>query len=170
MYSFASSSITQANRRRWSGRFLSVCLLIIGILAGHSALADDSELERFKRAWDAAKHGDHDSFRQISDTLNDYVLFPYLQYEDYRNRRSNVPADEMAAFLEAHQGWAFTTGLRNAWLNALAKKGRWVDLLRYSDGITDTVLRCQRARGRIILKQTDDGRCLDPNREGRAIH
>ena len=127
----------------------------MGALAGHSAIADDSELERFKRAWDAAKHGDHDSFRQISNSLNDYVLFPYLQYEDYRNRRSNMPADEMAAFLEAHQGWAFTPGLRNAWLNSLAKKGRWADLLRYSDGTADTVIRCQRARGRIILKQTD---------------
>jgi soluble lytic murein transglycosylase len=120
-----------------------------------SVFAADTQLEQFKSAWDAAKHGDHDSFRQISSSLHDYVLFPYLQYEDYRNRRSTIPADEMVAFLEAHQDWAFTRGLHSAWLKALAKKGRWAELVANSGSVNDTVLRCQRARGRIILKQTD---------------
>ena len=131
-------------------------LLMVGSLAGHTTIAAESESERFKIAWDAAKHGDHDKFRLISNSLLDYVLYPYLQYEDYRNRHSSMPVIEMASFLEAHKGWAFTPGLRNAWLRSLAKKGRWADLLTYSDGIADTVLRCQRARGRIILKQTQD--------------
>ncbi len=113
------------------------------------------ELERFKRAWEAAKKGDHDSFEQIKDTLQDYVLFPYLQYEDYRNRRARVPVKEMSAFLKSHKDWAFTAGLRSAWLKTLAKKGRWADLLAHSEGVRDTVLRCQRTRGKIILKQTD---------------
>lgn len=120
-----------------------------------SAFAADSDLERFKSAWDAAKHGDHDSFEQISQTLHDYVLFPYLQYEDFRNRRSQVPANEMAGFLEAHQGWAFSGGLHSAWLSSLAKKGRWAELVANSESVTSTVLRCQRVRGQIILKQTD---------------
>ncbi len=113
------------------------------------------ELERFKHAWEAARKGDHVSFNQIKNTLQGYLLFPYLQYEDYRNRRARVPVREMSAFLEIYNDWAFTAGLRSAWLNTLAVKGRWADLVAYSEGVKNTVLRCQRARGQIILKQTD---------------
>ena len=120
-----------------------------------SSPASTPELEQFIRAWEAAKKGDHDSFEQIKYTLQDYVLFPYLQYEDYRNRRASVPVKEMSAFLKTHEHWAFTAGLRSAWLKTLAKKGRWADLIAYSEGVKNTVLRCQRTRGQIVLNQTD---------------
>ncbi len=117
--------------------------------------AAETELTQFKSAWEAAKRGDHDSFKQISDGLQDYVLYPYLQYEDYRNRRRSMPVNEMADFLATHGDFAFTPGLRNAWLKSLAERQRWADLVAYSEGVNDTVLRCQRVRGQIILKQTD---------------
>ena len=113
-----------------------------------------SDLEQFKTAWDAAGKGDHDTFRQIMPGLQDYILYPYLQYEDYRNRRAKVPAAEMLAFLELNRDLPFAAGLRITWLKSLAKRGRWVDLVANSSGVEDTVLRCQRARGKIILKQT----------------
>ena len=149
------TSITQATRIGHLAYLLTVFLVIF---SGQLMAADTGstlEFERFKRAWAAAKKGDHDSFNQIKNTLQDYVLFPYLQYEDYRNRRARVPAGEMSAFLETHNEWVFTAGLRSAWLKTLAKKGRWADLVAYSEGVKNTVLRCQRARGQIILKQTD---------------
>ena len=149
------ASITDA-LSGWQLVYLLVFLVLAfesPVFAGSSAT--EAEREQFKIAWDAAKRGDHDSFRQIKDDLQDYVLYPFLQYEDYRNRHSKVPVDEMVAFLETHQDWAFTQGLRNAWLKTLAKSKRWADLVEYSDGVSDTVLRCQRLRGQIILKQTD---------------
>jgi len=117
--------------------------------------ATDAELEQFKAAWTAASRGDHASFRQLSSGLQDYLLYPYLQYEDYRNRRRSVAVEEMADFLEAHHDWAFTPGLRNAWLKSLAERKRWAELVKWSEGVGDTVIRCQRVRGQIILKQTD---------------
>ena len=137
-----------------------VCLLVtlVSVLnapafaAGNST---DAELEQFKIAWEAAKRGDHVTFNQIRSTLQDYVLYPYLQYEDYRMRRSTVPVDEMSGFLQTHKDWAFFGALRNSWLRSLAKEKRWADLVAYSDGVSDTVLRCQRVRGQIILKQTE---------------
>lgn len=134
---------------------LLVFLLAFGGQLMASSQATSPELEQFELAWNAAKKGDHDGFKQIKDTLQGYVLFPYLQYEDYRNRRARVPAEEMAGFLDSHKDWAFYTGLRNAWLKTLAKRGRWADLVAYSEGVSDTVLRCQRTRGKVILKQTD---------------
>jgi soluble lytic murein transglycosylase len=117
--------------------------------------AEANELERFKAAWDAAGRGDHDSFRKLAKGMEGYLLYPYLQYEDYRNRRRSVAVDEMADFLAAHQDWAFTPGLRITWLKALAERKRWADLVKWSEGVDDTVIRCQRARGQILLQQTD---------------
>ena len=129
---------------------LALCCLVCG-----PATASDSELEQFKLSWDAARRGDHATFGQLKQNLESYVLYPYLQYEDYRNRRATIATDEMAEFLASHEDWAFTVGLRHAWLKSMAKKGRWADLLAHSEGVKDTVLRCQRARGQIILNQSD---------------
>jgi len=152
---FVKTSITQA-AALW--RFVCLPVLILCLFGGPVTVlgsTDSFDLEQFQSAWDFARRGDHESFNQIKDKLQDYVLHPYLQYEDYRNRRASVPVDEMSAFLESHRDWAFTPGLRSAWLKALAKKGRWADLVAHSGGVSSTILRCQRARGQIILKQTD---------------
>jgi soluble lytic murein transglycosylase len=132
---------------------------VLGFVCISQALAagsaTDAELAQFKTAWEAARRGDHASFKQISNGLQGYVLYPYLQYEDYRNRRRSVPVDEMADFLASHADLAFAPGLRNAWLRSLAERNRWAELVANSAGVVDTALRCQRVRGQILLKQTD---------------
>lgn len=134
-------------------------LFLLGILSAFPVTAlgntPGTEREQFIVAWEAARKGDHATFSQIKNQLQDYVLFPYLQYEDYRERRSVVPVEEMLGFLNNHEDWAFTEGLRAAWLRTLAKNNRWADLVENSEGVRDTVLRCQQVRGRIILKQTE---------------
>jgi len=149
------TSITHAINVRQLVFLLAIFIFVFstGVLA--SASATEAEREQFKIAWDAANRGDHDNFSQIKGQLQNYVLFPYLQYEDYRNRRGKVPVDEMSGFLETHKDWAFSPGLRNTWLRSLAERKRWADLVAYSAGVSDTALRCQRVRGQIILKQTD---------------
>lgn len=137
--------------------YVLVFILLASLaLSGQSAIAGETQLELFKSAWNAARVGDHESFEKIKGRLGGYELYPYLQYEDYRNRRASVSPAEMAGFLDAHEDWAFSPGLRTAWLRTLAKKKRWSDLVKYSEGVTDTRLRCQRVRAQIIIKQTDD--------------
>ncbi len=141
------------------GRQLIILLVLCCSVCTRPAAANSvvaPEIERFKLAWDAARHGDHNTFNRIRQSLRAYELYPYLQYEDFRHRRSSVAADEIATFLDDHEGWAFTTGLRRAWLKSVAKRGRWAELLKYSEGVTGTVLRCQRAQAQIIL-QRDSG-------------
>jgi soluble lytic murein transglycosylase len=150
-----TASITQAVSPRHLVSLLVLFFLTFNGPAFASSRGAVAEIEQFKYAWEAAGKGDRVTFSQVKDTLGDYLLFPYLQYEDYRHRRSNVPAAEMAEFLETHKDWAFTPGLRNAWLKSLAQNGRWAELVAYSGGVSDTVIRCQRTRGKVILKQTD---------------
>ena len=111
--------------------------------------------ERFSRAWNAASHGEREVFRQLMPTLEDYLLYPYLQYEDLRYRRAVVDAQEMATFLDMHSDWAFTAGLRTAWLKSLGEKERWDSLLKYASGSGNTEVRCYLAHARIARGQTD---------------
>jgi soluble lytic murein transglycosylase len=150
------NSVTKASIPYAPGVRQVLHLLVLCLLTYSASLTASGEsLEKFRDAWDAAGRGDHESFNSIKDTLHDYVLFPYLQYEDYRNRRASIGVDEMAQFLEDHEGWAFSKGLKSAWLKTLAKKGRWKDFLAQSEGVSEIVLKCQRARAKIILGQTD---------------
>lgn len=117
--------------------------------------ADEAQRQVFIQAWEAAAQGDHDTFRQLKRGLTNYTLYPYLQYEDFRKRRADIGTDEMVDFLRAHDDWAFSSALKTSWLKTLARKKRWADLARYSEGVTETGLQCQRLRARIILKQTE---------------
>ena len=137
---------------------LSILLLLCCVPIDTSlaaATSSEPELEQFKLAWAAAARGDHEEFRRISSGLQDYVLYPYLQYEDLRNRRASVSTREMVAFLDANADLAFANGLRSAWLRTLASRGKWSDLVTYAADEGSTEIRCQRARGQLILKQTD---------------
>ena len=148
----ANRSITQS----FLSRILPVFFLVLAGFEIRAATAPViPEHERFKLAWDAAARGDHTTFEQLKQNLREYVLYPYLQYEDYRHRRSRVSAMEMSAFLGKHGDRAFAAGLRRSWLATLARQGRWREVVQHSEGVNDTELRCQRARGLIILDQTD---------------
>ncbi len=113
------------------------------------------EREQFSHAWKAASQGEREVFLQLMPTLEDYLLYPYLQYEDLRYRRASAPDLEMMTFLDAHLDWAFTVGLRMAWLKSLGEKKRWDSLLKYANGSGNTEIRCHLAQARIVSAQTD---------------
>lgn len=140
-------------------------LLLLCLFGGLQA--DESRREAFSEAWQAAAKGDRSTFEQAMPGLRDYLLYPYLQYEDYRHRRARVPDAEMAAFLEQHEDWAFTAGLRKAWLRTLGSKDRWPSLLQYAGDASDTEIRCHVAHARIREGLTDG--LLDDARELWAV-
>ncbi len=109
------------------------------------------------QAWQAAKRGDRARVQQLSAGLQDYVLYPYLRYDDYLSRRSRIDPADMSTFLDAHRDWAFHKGLRRAWLLSLGENGRWDALLQLADpaGDTDTEIQCYYARARIQRGQVD---------------
>ena len=111
--------------------------------------------EAFTAAWNAARNGKRADFESAMPGLRDYLLYPYLQYEDLRYRRSRVSDGEMSDFLETHRDWAFTSGLEQAWLRALGKRKQWDSVLQYGGVSEDTEVRCHFARARIELGMTD---------------
>jgi len=120
-----------------------------------SATAD--QREQFMQAWQAARRGDRARAGLLASALQDYVLYPYLRYDEYLARRTVVDPDELARFLNAHTDWAFHKGLRRSWLRSLGETGRWDALLKYTDASdTDTEIQCHLAQAR-IQKQQQDG-------------
>jgi soluble lytic murein transglycosylase len=129
------------------------CLLMAGVLLAQED--PSAQREAFARAWKAAARGDRDEFDALFAGLQGYLLYPYLQYEDLRNRRSQVAEDEMSGFLATHEDWAFAAGLKTSWLRSLASQKRWDVLLRQGQQATDTEVRCAYAQARIEAGQTE---------------
>jgi soluble lytic murein transglycosylase len=121
------------------------------------AAPPDTSAQRaqFSEAWNSASRGDRGRFEQLKGGLGDYVLYPYLQYEDLRNRRARVDDAEMSAFLDAHQDWAFDAPLRTAWLRTLGERGRWDSVITHAGDSPDTEVRCYLAHARIVRGQTE---------------
>jgi len=139
-------------------RFLALLALVLSLPAlAQQGPPANPDLDQFKKAWQAAGSGNRALFNQIMAGMADYVLYPYLQYEDFRFRRATADPAEMAAFIDTHSDWAFTPGLRRAWLRTLGQKKQWGDLLRYGTGEQDdTVVRCYLAQARIQRGDTSD--------------
>jgi soluble lytic murein transglycosylase len=117
---------------------------------------DAAQREAFIRAWQAAERGERSRFEQAMPGLQDYLLYPYLRYEDLRHRRAQVEAGEMAGFLEAHADWAFSPGLTTAWLRTLGAQERWGDVLAHAGESDDIEVRCHFAHARIVHGDTED--------------
>jgi soluble lytic murein transglycosylase len=114
-----------------------------------------AQSEAFGRAWQAAARGDRALFEQLKPGLQGYLLYPYLQYEDLRHRRRQVDPAEMARFLEQHADWAFTEGLRRAWLRTLGQERQWDALILHAQESDDAEVRCHLANARLQRGQTD---------------
>jgi soluble lytic murein transglycosylase len=114
-----------------------------------------TQRDAFMQAWQAAAIGERAEFERLMADLRDYVLYPYLQYEDLRHRRAQVDDLEMDEFLAMRGDWAFTTGLRAAWLRSLASREQWDSLLNYAADAQDNEVRCAYAQARLRTGQTD---------------
>jgi soluble lytic murein transglycosylase len=150
MRQICEASITQVSRARHA--FACLALALLAVSAPPAGRADvEAQRAQFMQAWTAAGRGDHETFRRLGKGLEDYLLYPYHRYEDYRVRRARVAPEDMASFLEEAAGWAFVPALEAAWLKSLGRRGRWQALSRYAEEHPDTEVRCYLAQAKIRL-------------------
>ena len=154
---FPGGRIPQLTSRFRSRCYLIALALILSCaIAAEAKEADTADREAFTAAWKAAGRGDRAAFEQGLRGLQGYLLYPYLQYEDFRHRRSQVEPAVMAAFLADHEDWAFSSGLRTAWLRSLGKKRRWEALLAHAGDSGDVEVQCYYTHARIRAGDTED--------------
>jgi len=141
-------------RRYWPTAML---VFLLAGAAGAQAAAQApavTDREAFTRAWQAAASGNRTVFEQLKTGLQGYSLYPYLQYEDLRFRRARVDPAVMARFLADHDDWAFSAGLRGAWLRTLGERRRWDAVLQYGGDSGDVEVRCHHAHARVRAGDT----------------
>ncbi|MGB5259885.1 MAG: transglycosylase SLT domain-containing protein [Gammaproteobacteria bacterium] len=129
-------------------------LLIAAAMASVDPLADART--RFLDALSALDRGQLDSFRKIAGQLEDYPLYPYLEYRALRKRLNKASHAEMARFIERYADQPVGQRMRRAWLHALAKQHEWKDFLSVYTDNQSTRLQCYYLRARQETNDTEN--------------
>ncbi len=109
-----------------------------------------AERRQFREARTALRMGQMSRFESLTARLRDYVLYPYLRYYELRPNLARVTPHEIAAFLEAYSESILAARLRSAWLERLAKEGRWGEFLTFYRPQQDLGMRCYELYARIV--------------------
>ena len=166
------------NRKQSSRRILSATLILAvlaaaanlpvqaiqvpaeAIYAANQAIDDDiwyviEQRSRFLQAESALKQGDMTRFRRLRDSLNDYPLYPYLEFADISRRLASTSNDEIEEFLARYSETPLAWRLRGAWLKLLARRGDWQKYLDVHEQSNNATKRCQWLRALINANQAD---------------
>ncbi|MGZ8161305.1 MAG: transglycosylase SLT domain-containing protein [Methylobacter sp.] len=77
----------------------------------------------------------------LSAGLQDYPLYPYLQYQWLKNNLHRT--DKILAFLSAYKETRYAGLLKPKWLAYLANHERWLDFIQNYEAIGNSALECQ---------------------------
>jgi soluble lytic murein transglycosylase len=139
---------------RWRTAGLLLLLMMGSARAEPDPLAAQREL--FLEARAALLDNRLEDYRALADRVRDYPLYPYLQFEDLRNRLSHADEREIARFLKAHDGEPLGDRLRQAWLYNLARNRRWPLFLRDYRPTDSVDLQCYALQARLETGQKKD--------------
>jgi soluble lytic murein transglycosylase len=125
-------------------KFLPQTLLLCSlILLPDLATSNSLEQQRqdFLLAERLAEQGDENAFLNLSATLTDYPLYPYLQYQWLRNNLAQT--DKVLAFLSAYKDTRYAGLLRSKWLDYLANHDRWIEFIQHYQANGNAGLECR---------------------------
>ncbi len=126
-------------------------------LAAAPAIADPAPETRQQRAdflaaESALKRGNLTEFEHLLRSLHHYPLYPYLRFEQLNRTLSQARDSDIAAFITDNAGTPLADRLRQRWLQSLAQRGQWQQLLaNYPAHGVGTELECHR---RLALHHT----------------
>ncbi|MBK8814166.1 MAG: lytic transglycosylase domain-containing protein [Methylococcaceae bacterium] len=103
----------------WIFMFLPVCV---------SADKLNDQREAFLQAEKYLTEKNETGFFEVSSSLTDYPLYPYLRYQWVKEHLDN--SGLMLAFLSDFKNTRYAGALRSKWLDYLAEQGRWQDFAR----------------------------------------
>lgn len=118
--------------------FWVICLT----LGFHAAWARDWQRERrdFVLAEQAVERGDAVVYQALADTLTEYPLYPYLQYQWLK--KDLAQTDKIRAFLAAYKDSRYAPLLRGKWLKSMAEQNLWRSYIDNYRADGDAALEC----------------------------
>lgn len=97
---------------------------------------------RFLEAEKALSLKQLSKFRALLPTLTNYPLYPYLRYQELKQRLHKVSPDEMSQFLREYESLSVSDLLRKKWLRLKARQGHWQQFLDFYTPQQNTRLQC----------------------------
>lgn len=94
----------------------------------------------FLQAERALAKGDDAGYSLLADKLEQYPLYPYLQYQWLKKHLGHER--QVRDFLKEHETSRYAGILKRKWLYRLAKKKQWQTFLQYYSDTGDTSLSC----------------------------
>ncbi|XTZ37778.1 murein transglycosylase [Salmonella enterica] len=124
-------------------RFAAACVCLLSLSNTVRADSLDEQRNRYaqiKTAWDKKQM---DVVQQLLPTLQDYPLYPYLQYRQLTDDLMNQPALTVSNFIQQNPTLPPARTLKNRFVNELARREDWRGLLAFSpDKPTTTEAQC----------------------------
>ncbi len=118
-------------------------LLCSLVLLSDMATSKTIEQQRhdFLLAESLLEQGYEIAFLDLSATLVNYPLYPYLQYQWLRNNLAQTY--KILTFLSSYKDTRYADLLRFKWLDYLANHDRWSEFILYYRASNNTALECQ---------------------------
>lgn len=117
---------------------LTSCLAILPAVAFPEALAQ--QRNNFLLAEKLISQGNDNAFFNISLTLVDYPLYPYLQYQWLKDHAEQT--EKILAFLQTYPDTRYAELLRTRWLTYLGQQKRWQEYIKHYQANGSAALEC----------------------------
>ncbi|MCK5925959.1 MAG: hypothetical protein KAG10_08710, partial [Methylococcales bacterium] len=104
------------------------------------AISLSEQRDAFFRAEKLIKRGNESSFLLEMELLQDYALYPVLQYQ-YLSKNLEQER-EIQSFLTRYKHSRYADSLRRQWLISMAKQGRWSQFMSTYQPTKNTSLKC----------------------------
>ncbi len=111
-------------------KWMSQFLLVSGLLFSSGTLFSqtlDQQRSDFLAAEKLLQNGNEREFLALAAPLEDYPLYPYLQYQWLKEHLEQT--DKVLVFLSAFKETRYAELLRSEWLVYLANKERWLEYI-----------------------------------------
>ena len=144
---------------------LLLLIFYLPLLTAAPSTGPDLEKQRalYRDAKSALRNGDRKKFLQLSESLREYPLYPYLQYNYLNSHLSKANSDEIATFLNEYSDFPSTELLRQRWLRYLANRKQWGTFIKNYKLQQDKYLQCQYLIA--LMNSGDTARFLDESRK-----
>ncbi len=112
--------------------------LLLALMVLNPATATTSQRGNFLAAEQAYSRGNLGLYHSLKPELQDYPLYPYLEYRELKKRLNTASSSEVSKFLTNYSGSGPAYLLRRRWLSRLASEGRWEEVIKYYDKRDDS--------------------------------
>lgn len=127
--------------------FLLVSLLLISSSATSATL--EEQRQQYQEAKKALRSGKIEKFLQLSESVRDYPLYPYLRYNYLQPRLQKIKPEIIENFINEFPDFPATESLRTQWLKYLARTGQWQTYLDNYTTQDDNTMKCNQLVARM---------------------